>query len=234
MGVFFCEPSAASTRFGRFFSQLRKSDSGFDLIIGNPPFVTARNPIKRELYRERWPRVCHMKFLLVCPFFEMSFNLLRPNGQLGFIVSNAFAKREFGKPLVEDFFPTVICKKLWTAPALCFLAMARQRALCSAHRESLTSNCQSASRRSYQAAVTYARRQRIVRCGTRSEKNEETGFADSRVIIADRRRKDLAKWPWSFDLDALPYKKLIESHSNFLLRDFLARRRWASTNYRCK
>ena len=31
---------------------------GFDLILGNPPFVTARNPVKRELYRERWRRVC--------------------------------------------------------------------------------------------------------------------------------------------------------------------------------
>src|SRR5438552_157660 len=89
-----------------------KSDSGFDLIVGNPPFVTARNAQKRELYRERWPRVCHMKFLLVCPFFEMSFGLLRPDGQLGFIVSNAFAKREFGKPLVEDFFPTVALQKI--------------------------------------------------------------------------------------------------------------------------
>src|SRR5262249_48192997 len=58
-------------------------DSGFDLVVGNPPFVTARNPKKRELYRERWPRVSHMKFLLVCPFFEMSFGLLRPDGQLG-------------------------------------------------------------------------------------------------------------------------------------------------------
>ena len=25
---------------------------GFDLIVGNPPFVTARNPLKRELYRD--------------------------------------------------------------------------------------------------------------------------------------------------------------------------------------
>src|SRR5205823_6731199 len=89
-----------------------KSGAGFDLIVGNPPFVTARNAQKRELYRERWPRVCYQKFLLVCPFFEMSFGLLRPNGQLGFIVSNAFAKREFGKPLVEDFLSTIDLQKI--------------------------------------------------------------------------------------------------------------------------
>ena len=88
-------------------SSRAKVDSGFDLIVGNPPFVTARNPKKRELYRERWPRVAFQKYLLLSPFFELSFGLLRRNGQLGFIASNAFAKREFGRPLIEEFFPTV-------------------------------------------------------------------------------------------------------------------------------
>ena len=40
-------------------------EGGFDSILGNQPFVTARNPEKRELYRERWKRVCS--------FFELSF-----------------------------------------------------------------------------------------------------------------------------------------------------------------
>ena len=56
--------------------------SGFDLIVGNPPFVTARNPVKRELYSERWPRVCYKNYLLVCPFFDLSFGLLKPGGQI--------------------------------------------------------------------------------------------------------------------------------------------------------
>lgn len=93
---------------------------GFDLMVGNPPFVTARNPIKRELYRERWARVCHQKFLLVCPFFDLAFGLLKGEGQLGFIVSNAFMKREFGQPLVEDFFPTVDLQKIVDCSGLMF------------------------------------------------------------------------------------------------------------------
>ena len=28
---------------------------GFDIIVGNPPFVTARNEEKRKAYFERWP-----------------------------------------------------------------------------------------------------------------------------------------------------------------------------------
>jgi adenine-specific DNA-methyltransferase len=69
---------------------------GFDIIVGNPPFVTARNPVKRELWRHRWPRVCVGTYQLVCPFFELAFSILASGSQLGFIVSNPFAKREFG------------------------------------------------------------------------------------------------------------------------------------------
>ena len=93
---------------------------GFDLMVGNPPFVTARNPKKRELYRERWKRVCRGKYLLICPFFDLSFGLLKPDGELGFIVSNAFAKREFGQPLIEDFFPTVDLQKIVGCSGLLF------------------------------------------------------------------------------------------------------------------
>jgi hypothetical protein len=95
-------------------------DGGFDIIVGNPPFVTARNPDRRELWRQRWPRVCSGTYQLVCPFFELAFLLLKPAGQLGFIVSNAFSKREFGRPLVEDFFPTVDLQKIVDCSGLMF------------------------------------------------------------------------------------------------------------------
>ncbi len=93
---------------------------GFDIFVGNPPFVTARNPDKRELYRERWQPYCYGKYHLLVPFFPLSFSLLRPTGQLGFIVSNAFAKREFGKPLVEQFFTKVNLQKVIDCSGLMF------------------------------------------------------------------------------------------------------------------
>ena len=93
---------------------------GFDMIVGNPPFVTARNPMKRELWRGRWPLVCHGKYHLLCPFFELGFNLLRTDGELGFIVSNAFAKRDFGKPLIEKLFPAIDLQKVVDCSGLAF------------------------------------------------------------------------------------------------------------------
>jgi hypothetical protein len=108
-----------TTKQQKFVSKM-EGRGGFDLILGNPPFVTARNPVKRELYRERWKRVCSGNYLLLCPFFDLSFNLLRPGGQLGFIVSNAFARREIGKALVQDFFPTVNLQKIIDCSGLLF------------------------------------------------------------------------------------------------------------------
>ncbi|MCI0348964.1 MAG: hypothetical protein L0Z53_06020 [Acidobacteriales bacterium] len=106
--------------FPGIFAAGSNGSGGFDIIVGNPPFVTARNPEKRELWRERWPRVCHGKYHMLCPFFELSFGLLKPQGELGFIVSNGFAKREFGKPLVEDFFPNIDIQKIVDCSGLMF------------------------------------------------------------------------------------------------------------------
>ena len=138
---------------------------GFDLILGNPPFVTARNPEKRELYRERWKRVCSGKYLLVCPFFDLSFGLLRHGGQLGFIVSNAFAKREFGKPLIEDFFPTVDLQKVVDCSGLLFPGHGTPLALSSGRTRRPVNTPPSVLLPHSPAAATSARRRKKAHCG---------------------------------------------------------------------
>jgi hypothetical protein len=100
-------PEVWRDRFGRPLDPSGKSDGrnpGFDVILGNPPFVRAKDELARRAYMQRWTAAIKGFHLLV-PFFERAFQILRPRGHLGFIVSNAFAKREFGKKLVEDFLP---------------------------------------------------------------------------------------------------------------------------------
>jgi len=196
--------------------------AGFDIIVGNPPFVTARNPKKRELYRARWPRVCHGKYLLVCPFFELSFGLLRPGGQLGFIVSNAFAKREFGKPLVEKFFPTVDLQKVVDCSGLMFPGHG-------------TPTCIVFGRHQTPAPDSPIRVAAILPGGgdlrTPPEESplwhsleahhDEPGFLSAQVIVADQQRREMHSHPWNFDAASGPTKQLLETSCARVLRHYL-------------
>ena len=176
-----------------------RAAGGFDLIVGNPPFVTARNPEKRELYAKRWPRVCYKNYLLVCPFFELSFGLLKPAGQLGFIVANAFAQRDLGQPLVENFFPTVDLQKVVDCSGLMFPGHG-------------TPTCLVFGAQRKPAEQSPVRVAAILPGGgdlrtppeesplwyTLAAQHDNPGFSDSRVVVADRPRNEMGKWPWNF------------------------------------
>src|SRR5205807_6642727 len=65
-----------------------------------------------EAYRRRYPRVCHRQYSVAVPFTERFFDLaLAPEsgrcGYVGMITANSFMKREFGKKLIEEFFPRI-------------------------------------------------------------------------------------------------------------------------------
>jgi hypothetical protein len=196
--------------------------SGFHIIVGNPPFVTARNPNKRELWRRRWPLVCYKKYSLVAPFFQLSFALLARSGQLGFIVSNAFTKREFGQPLVERFFPTVEIQKVVDCSGLLFPGHG-------------TPTCIIFGRNQRPSPEIPIRIAAILPGGgdlrTPPEESplwhalaahhDQPGYADSRIEVVDRARTALAKWPWNFDASCEPTRDLIEKNNPLRLRSIL-------------
>jgi hypothetical protein len=82
----------------------------YDVVVGNPPYLTVKNPAEQEAYRSLYP-VCRGKYSLVVPFVVRYFELARSSGEragfVGTLVANSFAKREFGRLLVEEFLPTV-------------------------------------------------------------------------------------------------------------------------------
>ena len=81
-------------------------------MVGNPPYITVKDKALGQLYRDRYD-ACHRQYSLAVPFAERFFNLAvpgdadKPAGYVGMITANSFMKREFGKKLVEEFFPTV-------------------------------------------------------------------------------------------------------------------------------
>jgi hypothetical protein len=84
----------------------------YAVVVGNPPYITVKDRAVSELYRSRYAS-CSGKYALVAPFCERFWALARGTdhtrreGFVGLIVANSFMKREFGKKLVEEFFPTV-------------------------------------------------------------------------------------------------------------------------------
>ncbi|MBK6942987.1 MAG: BREX-2 system adenine-specific DNA-methyltransferase PglX [Planctomycetes bacterium] len=85
--------------------------AGYAVVVGNPPYITPKDPVLREAYRERFDS-CHGKYSLVVPFIERFIDLARyadrpteQAGYVGMLVSDSFMKREFGKKLIEDYLP---------------------------------------------------------------------------------------------------------------------------------
>lgn len=80
----------------------------FHTVVANPPYITPRDPAANSAYRTRY-ETCHRQYSLSVPFMERLFDLAirgagdRPAGFVGQITANSFMKREFGKPLIEQF-----------------------------------------------------------------------------------------------------------------------------------
>jgi hypothetical protein len=195
--------------------------SGFDVVVGNPPFVTARNPQKREMWRHRWPRSCAGKYHMLCPFFELSFGLLHTAGQLGFIVSNAFATRDFGEQLVEGFFPAVYLQKVVDCSGLYFPGHGTPTFLVFG-----------TNGKPLMAAIS--RLTAVLPGGgdlrtppeesslwqTISAHHDQPGFSDGRIAVADRLYAEMLKHPWNLDVAAGGLKSRLDTNG-VTLRTFL-------------
>ncbi len=194
----------------------KTANPGFDLILGNPPFVTARNPEKRELYRERWKETAYLKYQLVAPFFQRSFGLLKRGGYLGFIVSNAFAKREFGRPLVENFFPTVALEKVVDCSGLMFPGHGTPTCMVFGRRPATPGAARATAPVRVAAILPGGGDLRTAPEDsplwlTLHSRHDQPGYADARVVVADRPAQAMAKWPWNFDSTAETTRAILEN-----------------------
>nr|WP_273377606.1 BREX-2 system adenine-specific DNA-methyltransferase PglX [Actinopolymorpha pittospori] len=78
----------------------------YHAVVGNPPYIAVKDPVLNGLYRKAWD-ACAGKYALSVPFAQRLFDLAVPGGFTGQITSNSFMKREFGRNLIEQFFPTI-------------------------------------------------------------------------------------------------------------------------------
>ncbi len=107
----------------------------YHAVVANPPYIVPKDRAANQAYRDLYSKSCHMKYSLSVPFMERIFQLATPGqfsletkdhelrtkgqgsipsdirgteaGYTGQITANSFMKREFGKKLIESFFPTM-------------------------------------------------------------------------------------------------------------------------------
>lgn len=112
---------------------------GFQIIVGNPPYVCARNledDIKENL--QNWTVCSSGNPDLYIPFFQIGYENLAENGILGYITMNSFFKSLNGRALrkyfednrtairIIDFGTLQIFKSKSTYTCICFLEKAEQ------------------------------------------------------------------------------------------------------------
>ncbi|WP_207947171.1 BREX-2 system adenine-specific DNA-methyltransferase PglX [Actinomadura sp. 7K507] len=86
--------------------------NSYHVVVGNPPYITVKDKIEKSNYR--YYQSASGSYALSVPFTERFFQLAiragrdrRRSGYVGQITANSFMKREFGKKLIEEFFPTI-------------------------------------------------------------------------------------------------------------------------------
>jgi hypothetical protein len=87
--------------------------SSYHVAVSNPPYITPKDKQENQNYRRGYD-ACSGKYALSVPFAQRLFQLTvrtygsdRSAGYVGQITANSFMKREFGKKLIEQYFPTV-------------------------------------------------------------------------------------------------------------------------------
>ena len=72
---------------------------GFDIIIGNPPYIEAKKLKGQSAALKDHYEVYSGTADLSVYFIELALRLLKPNGHLCYITTNKFFSNEFGKPV---------------------------------------------------------------------------------------------------------------------------------------
>ena len=75
----------------------------YEVVIANPPYIVVAEEKMRESIRQRYREVCHGKYSLALPFTVLMTELAVEGGYISQITTNAWMKREYGKPFVENY-----------------------------------------------------------------------------------------------------------------------------------
>ncbi len=88
------------------------ADGGFDVVVGNPPYVRQELLGEIKPYLASHYRAYHGVADLYVYFFERGLELLRPGGRLSFVVTNKWLRAGYAEPLrgllAEEAWPETL------------------------------------------------------------------------------------------------------------------------------
>ena len=92
------------------FARVFREKGGFDIVIGNPPYIQLQKTINDETHEKLGDAYASLGFAsfaktgdIYCLFYEKGFSLLHPNGALAFITSNKWMRAGYGEKLRKFF-----------------------------------------------------------------------------------------------------------------------------------
>ena len=101
--------------FHVYFSEVWHLKDGFDVVIGNPPYVQIQSfsgqPVQKEWERQKYESFAKTGDIY-CLFYEKGYRLLRKHGVLAFITSNKWMRAAYGEKLRRFFLGKVAIDRL--------------------------------------------------------------------------------------------------------------------------
>lgn len=106
------QPSKPFVLWQIYFPKVFKEKGGFDVVIGNPPYIDSENMVNQGLDKQRTLLSRNFKFTkgnwdIYIAFFEKGWNLLNSSGLLAYITPDKWTSKPFGaemrKQLISNF-----------------------------------------------------------------------------------------------------------------------------------
>ena len=103
-------PSRPFVLWQLYFPKVFRDNGGFDIAIGNPPYIQLQKTINEETGEKLGDSLSTLGYEtftktgdIYCLFYEKGYKLLRQDGVLAFITSNKWMRAGYGEKL-RDFF----------------------------------------------------------------------------------------------------------------------------------
>ena len=93
------------TYFGNVFNQVNKTDNGFDIVIGNPPYIQLQKDDGKlaKMYENQGYQTFAGKGDIYSLFYEKGYQILKQKGILAYITSNKWMRAEYGEATRKFF-----------------------------------------------------------------------------------------------------------------------------------